>query len=489
MSSGSPPSAVRWLALLSLIGVVLVVSDTRASPGPPACSSLPNPLYFAGTATGRPMLQQIGARVATANAPNSNTYVFQQETSCAAVGQVLTTTGAGCTGEGTCITGTAEYYGFADGGTAGAVVTQECTLDPGGTHVDVALSDLFAPTCVPDLDPNTIVDFTGPAHALVFVVPIDAHTCDSKSALCEVAEPDGGAADYCCPLDADAGPDDGGTGSATPPACGNTTSCAPASGARAISANEAYFVLGFSQGGGVTPWSDPTQIFLPGEYSEEQTLLSYYVNVPPSGMLGIDETLNGGDLGVLSALEATPNGAALGLVSDTFYDQHRDELAALAFRVFGQYSAYYPDFNSYPNTTNTPSLTLDTFEKQNVRDGHYPMWTYLHAIAASSSPGTATSRGAQTFGLFLTGRVASGNAGSSYDVTQGAIDSQLIPQCAMHVSRVVEAGDLSPYSDPSPCNCFFESNVTSNATGCVPCSRSSQCNQNQVCSFGFCEAL
>jgi hypothetical protein len=385
-------------ALAVLVASSLVTGAARADE--PTCASLPNPVYFTGTLTGSALLQKEGAYRAAAQV-QPVTYVFVAANpdgatlrdSCDAVKAVIAQDTL-CHNAANCLYGTAEYYTF-NSTHPGTVVAQECTLPSSGIPPDVALSDVFATTCDPTVDASSVIDFLGPVRPLVFVAPIDGLLCMPEMQTCESTGSATGspATLQCC---AGTPAPDGGI-----PACvgSNCTSGAQPDG---LSAEDAYFLVGFSSGGAVGPWAGGP-LFLPGALAGDELVLAAFLGVPSARMYGSDPA-NGGDFGVLQSMTNSAvagNGAALGLVSTDFYDQNRNALAALAYRTFGQNYAYYPDVNSYPNRSGVVNGNLDTREKQNVRDGHYPLWGYLHAIAPSNGGLQATNPHVEEFGQFL----------------------------------------------------------------------------------------
>jgi hypothetical protein len=263
----------------------------------------------------------------------------------------------------------------------------------------------------------------------------------------------------------------------------NASNCTPSiSDVRGLSAEDAYFVLGFQQGGGVVPWIDSTQLYLPGATTSEQQLLAEFVNVPANQMAGVDESANGGDTAVFAAMTAQSEALsmqALGVMGTDYYDQHRSDqtVAALAFRAYQQWKAYYPDVNSYPNAASTSFS--NTFEKQNIRDGHYVMWGYLHAISREPA--------AQKYGAFLQGTGSYG----AYTPFQAAIDTHLVPQCAMQVQRThLDGEELSSYSDPDPCGCAYSAlaHPPESTTTCAQCGTGLPPCSSGTCHHGYCES-
>jgi len=413
--------------------LVVLLAGARAA-ATPLCSSLPNPMYFSGSASSLTILENLAVKVGADAIPT--TYVFQPSASCGAIATVLsdlnpTTTPNNCASPG-CITGTAEY--FTTDPTSGQVVTNPCTLDAAGDHVDVALSDLFTSSC-PSLvgDATKLLDVLGPVHATVFVTPqpsIDANTLSFP---------------------------------------------------RSISAQQAYFVLGFPMGGAIAPWINPMRVFLQDPTETSEIIMSDFIGVPPALMLGTDVDDNLGDTGVLQAIDGNEGlgvqnlNQDIGIMSGALYDQHRaTELQALAFAVVGQTYAYYPD------------QTSTSFEKQNVRDGHYVPWTYLHAFVRVTPSGSATTVNAKNFVAFFSAATPL----DGYSIQDAALDSHLIPVCAMGVQREFDGPDLQRYSDPAPCDCWYGSRASGGTAplGCNPCATTANCASGQVCRSGFCEA-
>ena len=68
------------------------------------------------------------------------------------------------------------------------------------------------------------------------------------------------------------------------------------------------------------------------------------------------------------------------MLSADNYDLNRTTLGALAFEATGQTKAYYTD------------STSSSRDRQNVRDGHYPLWGYEHMFAYVDSDRRADQR-------------------------------------------------------------------------------------------------
>lgn len=242
-----------------------------------------------------------------------------------------------------------------------------------------------------------------------------------------------------------------------------------ASSQRAITAEEAYFVFGFGAAGQVVPWSDPRQLYI--RPLTKGTLLSMAasIGVPAGRWQGVPINLS---QDLASQLAAAPDPErALGILGSEVYDGLRASLKALAFRAYGQRRAYFPDGSE------------TSFDKLNVRDGHYHLWSYTHWLQRLDPGGQPRKpRAARVIDL-LVGKPVT--PPPSFEPLASSIRVGLVPRCAMRVQRSQEGGDFSLYSPPEPCVCFFEHSVTGRST-CSPCSAASPCATG-VCRHGFCE--
>ena len=137
-------------ALLASAAVALAARPAHAI----LCSSLPNPVYVAGS--GKVVVADLGKALSSSGI----TLVYKLEGSCLALDSIL---------NGTKITSTAaapaSYWSATD--------EMSCDLDPDGDTVDVGISDVFPTTCqsLPNGLPNSVGDFQGPVEAYTFVVP------------------------------------------------------------------------------------------------------------------------------------------------------------------------------------------------------------------------------------------------------------------------------------------------------------------------------
>ncbi|MGQ0506032.1 MAG: hypothetical protein ACT4TC_12020 [Myxococcaceae bacterium] len=243
----------------------------------------------------------------------------------------------------------------------------------------------------------------------------------------------------------------------------------------AITAEEAYFVFGFGNQGQVDPWDDETHLW--SRPVTKSTLLTWAANlkIPKEKMRGQQKNSSGEVLtGV--ANDPVPE-KAIGLLGSEIYDKSRDKnVKALAFRAYQQKRAYLPD--------STPTA----FDKKNVRDGHYTVWSptvWLTKVDPVTKV-PVNPRAAYVIDLILNKPVTPAPAFSPLDIV---ISNGLVPACAMKVNRTVEGGDLSLYEPQEPCGCYYEKKVNSLESSCTECTvgDDAPCSGGK-CRLGYCEA-
>lgn len=242
----------------------------------------------------------------------------------------------------------------------------------------------------------------------------------------------------------------------------------------AITAEEGYLAYGFTEGlGEASPWIVQNLRFKRGNTASTTLTMSAAIRLLPTQMKAAADSGTSEAL-ITSIIGATNPEAALGILGMDLYDQRRADIKLLAFKTFGQRFAYFPD------------STSTSFDKQNVRDGHYAPWSptpYISKVAAGGT--TFTNANAQrVFELVMGTR-----AGDDVDGLKQAISSGLIPECAMKVTRSGDGADLTLYNDPAPCGCYFDKNVPQGNTTCTACTvgNDAPCGGGK-CRFGFCEA-
>lgn len=242
-----------------------------------------------------------------------------------------------------------------------------------------------------------------------------------------------------------------------------------ASAQTAITAEEAYFVFGFGQAGKVAPWLDNNLLLSRPATKGTVISIGASIGVPAGKWQGTKLNLS---QDLASQLAAAPDpGKALGILGSEVYDGYRAQLKALAFRAFQQHRAYFPD------------STQNAFDKQNVRDGHYHIWSYTHWLTRLDAMGKPRKPLAQRVIDLLVGNTV--QPAPRFEPLDSAIHVGLIPRCAMKVQRSREGGDFSRYQSDQPCGCHFESRAAG-STRCTICVDSSTCGSG-TCRHGFCE--
>jgi ABC-type phosphate transport system substrate-binding protein len=239
-----------------------------------------------------------------------------------------------------------------------------------------------------------------------------------------------------------------------------------------ISAEAAYLVFGLGKAGKVDPWTDETLLERRSDTSGTQQMISANIKVPASKWKGV---MNAGSGDVLNALTSVGAKAenAIGIMATDLADKNRSTVTILAFQAFGQSCGYWPDSDS------------NSFDKANVRDGHYPMWGPLHMLTKTTS-GKPTSDDAKSVIDYM-----QGNADAAAFAKLLTIESQggVVPECAMRVSRTEDGGAMMSSMPDKSCECKFLKEATgSKPDSCTECSAASDCPKSKpACNYGFCE--
>ena len=242
----------------------------------------------------------------------------------------------------------------------------------------------------------------------------------------------------------------------------------------AITAEEGYLAFGFTEAeGGAAPWVVQNLRFKRGNTASTTLTMSSAIRLLPTQMKAAPDSGTSEAI-ITSVVNSANPEATLGILGTELYDQRRADIKLLAFKTFGQRFAYYPD------------STSTSFDKQNVRDGHYLPWSPTPYIA-KVTPGTTTIADANARRIFEL--VMGTRTGDDVEGLLQVIQSGLVPECAMKVTRAGDGADLSLYADPAPCGCYFEKNVPQGSTTCTACTvgNDAPCNGGK-CRFGYCEA-
>lgn len=243
-----------------------------------------------------------------------------------------------------------------------------------------------------------------------------------------------------------------------------------ASTEQSISSEALYFAYGFGADGGAEPWTDESQLISRDENSFVALYVSLAAGLPVSRLLGVDARTNGNSVALVAG-SPNPN-AAIGFASGSVADSARDRVRTLAYQHVGQDCAYWPD------------STATSFDKRNVRDGHYWIWGAFHIFPRIDGSGEIVNETSRRWIGWLTGDEPEPDNASIIDIV---IENGDIPQCAMTVRR---DGDLTPpysWAPPEPCGCYFEQ-VATGESPCASCSEDSDCaGDGERCRRGFCE--
>jgi hypothetical protein len=243
-----------------------------------------------------------------------------------------------------------------------------------------------------------------------------------------------------------------------------------ASSQQSISTEAAYFVYGFGRNSGVAPWTDEAAIIRRDANSAAQIVVSLETGVPTERFLGVDAMTNARSISLV-AMSPNPQ-AAIGFASGENVDASRATVRTLAFQHTGQTCGYWPD------------STATAFDKRNVRDGLYWLWTATHFLTRVDSTGVIANPIVRDFVGWFTGAVEPPTGVNILDLT---IQNGNIPRCAMRVSRTRDLGPLASFAPTAPCGCYYEQRAAG-STACTACTTSATCPAGApVCRNGFCE--
>jgi hypothetical protein len=380
----------------------------------PAGGQLPQPIVYA---TGSTAIQPYMARVAQVlESLGIGSVVYEGAGSCFGVNAMLTS----ATLPLSAIAGTATYYDSSLDAN-GEVQSGTCVIDDPTRIADLGVSDVFPTTCDPQLAaqgglPNNLHDFFGPVQVMEMVVP----------------------------------------------ATSTQTS---------ISAEAAYMVWGFGSDSGVAPWTSEPFLLQRSASSGTQNMIAATIGLPASLWQGTPNATSGA---LLAAIENVAKGddidggpgdpsnvdKTMGILASDVADSSRQYLKPLAFQDVGEPCGWYPD------------STQTSFDKNNVRDGHYPIWGPSHLIAYSDTNGNATNPAVATLIDAMNG--TNSQVLATLDIVQFYATSHIVPTCAMHVQRAQDGADYQPYAPPVSCSCYYDLQATGQTT-CTKCTTDASC--------------
>jgi len=245
----------------------------------------------------------------------------------------------------------------------------------------------------------------------------------------------------------------------------------PDSSAQSISAEAAYLTYGFgAESNVVSPWTDPTTILHRDPNSGTENIFAKTLGLDVTKWAGTSLNSTSVLLGQVADATGVDVDTTIGGANVSILDKLRDELRLLAYQHYDQTCGYFPD------------STLTSFDKRNLRDGHYPIWGVVHILTRVDDGGLPVKDGANRFINLVLGT----DEIAGLDPIALEAQSGIIPQCAMNVLRDEDGGPLASTQPLRPCGCYFESLVGD--TDCDSCTSSTECpDERPNCSFGFCE--
>jgi hypothetical protein len=291
-----------------------------------------------------------------------------------------------------------------------------CLLDPAGNTVEIGVSDLYSTTCDPSYK-------TGQAFA-GYTGPVVAFS---------LAVPSGSSQEV-------------------------------------ISAEAARLVFGRGglnpAGKDAAPWTNPTFLFIRNSGAASTVLTSELIKVPKTAFWGVDR-LSTDNLRDSMQASSAPE-ASMGILSIDYADKGRGNSRVLYLQAPGQACGYLPD------------STATSFDKMNVRDGHFPLWGYVQFFTPIGAGGVPSAAVASFVTRFSVPRL-------DQNLVDGIIAASLVPQCAMKVARTAEIGDFTPNNLNFQCGCYFDFKTTGK-TSCSTCVTSADCpTAMPACNYGYCE--
>ncbi len=244
-----------------------------------------------------------------------------------------------------------------------------------------------------------------------------------------------------------------------------------ASAQQVMTAEEAYFTFGFGNAGQVNPWTDDLFMFIRPPTKSTILTIAAAIGVPAAKWKGqkkdkSTEVLN------LVATSTNPD-KTIGILGSEVYDANRGEVTELAFRAYKQKHGFLPD------------SSVTSFDKKNLRDGHYTMWAPTVYLTAVDGTNTPTNTNAKAFINLVLGNPTP--TVTDVDGLAAVVGKGLVPDCAMTVRRDFEGADLALYTPAQPCGCFYEAAVPQGKSSCTTCADDGPCGTGK-CRHGYCEA-
>jgi len=338
--------------------------------------------------------------------------------------------------QGSCVGVSSIFDGtvLPTGADKGLIGTDSTCTPAAATAVDIGLSDVFATSCAGvDEVPDGVADFHGPVQAMNFVVPAGADAAT-----------------------------------------------------KSISAEAAYLVFGFKPSSTFattgksytdgTPWSADADIWMRGATSGTQSMLGIAIGVLPARWAQNATQALGGSGDMVNKIGTATNvNTTIGILASNELDDNRATVRGLAFQGYDQTCGYWPD------------STSGSKDKLNVRTGKYAVWGPLHMYTkVDSNNAPERDEVADIIGYINGEKTVSGD--HPYAIIEKERDKNLVPQCAMQVSRDEEIG--APSSVNPTCTCLYEETRVGHNDACVTCDDDNPCADSSLtCSYGYCEAI
>jgi hypothetical protein len=245
---------------------------------------------------------------------------------------------------------------------------------------------------------------------------------------------------------------------------------------QSISTEAAYYIWGFgaTAPNAVAPWTEPANIFTRSASSFVNVFVALDTGVPAAtvAMHGTVEANNAATVTALGNLNSTSSAEnGIGFVSGEVADGNRAAIRVLAYQHTGQTCGYWPD------------STVTAFDKANVRDGQYWLWSPIHFYAAVGAGNAITDANTASLIGYVTGALP---APTGFDLFAAEFAAFTVPQCAMQVWRDGDLAELYSYAAPASCSCEFDI-ASSNAkkpASCKTCTKDSDCSTQHCRNIG-----
>ena len=250
-----------------------------------------------------------------------------------------------------------------------------------------------------------------------------------------------------------------------------------------ISADAAHVTFGLGGTSAVAPWTDPAFVNIRAAQAGVVLTPAPIITVPADRWKGKVQKTSAALLADMITSNTAGGDTAnktIGILAATDLDPRRAQLKPLAFQDYGQTCGFYAD------------STATSFDKQNVRDGHYPIWSSTHFINRVNGQGAPLNALAKQLIDIMQGAQSL----QGLDILQLYAQGRVIPNCAMHVRRQADAREYSAFKPQNSCSCYFDVQATG-TTSCTSCKSSAdcanapggatQCNLFGTPAVGYCE--